>query len=625
MRKLIIFLLPFFLYLFLLPILITAQRGGDPNADLTSIMSQGSVRSCLKRAPGGNESHPAAGGKMILTATLNLTGTCGSATGCEIWLHNTENDDIAVNEKILKNCKNGSTASYCDDTTHEEEELAKQVNVRPGWSQVTDFTVLGGGSTISPGVVAPGVVNISVSDRYAGHVSYSYYAIGDANAVAPTGNLGAGGGTVAVQQNNTQQLGTLDQSAVTPVPVVEGNSNNCVTLYWDPFGRVFDASSLEPMSGVDVTLLDNLGNPAVVDGPYANFDTTKVDNGVYNILVSKEADYQLRVDPPKTHLFTRNVNLQSNYSLVYSDIYLPGDIFHEAPMPETVPDNFDYSSYHHDIPLMPIGEPYRVDPFDVFVIKSSVRASDMGQFVNYSGKDTFPRAKVCLVGEENNDVIGDCVFAEKYGNFRLNVEKNKIPQEKLFLIAEKTDLTQPLIKSNNIDLSKVDFNNKDLLTFEPILNYIEGYVHDDNGQILPKATVTVKLKEGDLPFYSTQADDSGFFTIYGKNLPFAEYYLDVNGKIMTTSEFVKANRSYLNSEKLNLITSTRNDQPIINPATGQLNQQPLVKAPINKNVTAGPSGSSFFNPTAVVILAIILLLVGATIGLVLYIRKSKTI
>ncbi|KKQ23525.1 MAG: hypothetical protein US40_C0013G0010 [Candidatus Roizmanbacteria bacterium GW2011_GWC2_37_13] len=637
MKKYFSFFLTLFFYLFFLPVLIGAQRVDD----ISSIMSQGANRTCLKRTSGGNQAHPATG-KMVMNATLNLTGSCLSQTGCEIWLHNSGNDNIDVNEQMLAKCNNGGTQNYCNDTQKIEDEIAREVNVRPGWTRITNFTILSARPgrteialnndervlgeettrTESEAMVPPGEVDISVQDRYAGHVAYSYYAIGDANTSFEGEGLGTGGEDV--DQNNTQQLGLIPQPTVNPF-TEEGRKEDCVTLYWDPFGRVFDAKSLEPIAGVDVTLLDSFGNPAVVDGPFKNWDTTKIDNGVYNILVSKEADYQLKVDAPESHLFTREVNLDPNYSLVYSDIYLPGDIFHEAPMPEVITEDFDYSSYHHDIPLVPKGEPYRVDPSEVFVIKSSLHQVDMNGFVNYSGKATFPKAKICLVGEDRRQVVGNCVNAEKYGSFRINVEKNKLPQERLLLSAEKVDLTKPIIKNNNVDLSKIDFESKDSLGFEPILNYIEGYAYDENGQRIPNPKITVKLREGDLTFYTTQADDSGFFTIYGKNLPFPEYYLEFTDEFgkayqKTTSAFVKDNGSYIKSEGLDLINSTKSDQPIINPATGQLNQ-------IIKKIEAPKESNKItpnFNFILTGLILVVLLFVFAGVLLYFYQKKNST-
>lgn len=631
MKRVLRFFLTFFIYLFFLPILV-----GIKADDLSSIMSQGSIRTCLNRVSGGNQAHPRTG-KMIMYATLNLAGDCQSQNGCEIWRYNGENDDIGVTDKELKDCKSGKKTRNCDadHIKHLEDELKSQVNVKPGWTQITDFTLLSSkpgqtdialnnndktvlGATSS--TVPQGKVSISVSDKFAGHVAYSYYAIGDATPV----NKEVGQGGEPIQgKDPTQQLGTVVFDFSGQQTTIKGSKDDCITLYWDPFGRVFDSVSLEPMAGIDVTLLDNIGKPAVIDGPFNNWDTTKIDNGVYNILVSKEGDYQLKVTVPDSHLFTKEVSLNSNYSLIYSDIYLPGNIFHEAPMPEIIPENFDYSKYHHDIPIVPKSKPYYVDPVDVFVIKSSLHQVDMNDFINYSGKATFPKAKICLIGEKSQKIIENCVNAEKYGNFRINIDKNKVPQERLLLIAEKIDLTKPIIKSNTVDLTKIDFKDQNNLGFEPILNHIEGYAYDEKGQRIPKAKIIVKLKDGDLPFYTTYTDDSGFFTIYKKNLPFPEYYLEIidpSGKVYqkTTSAFINDNSSYIESESLDLINSTKNDQPIEYKASDNQNQ-------IKEKAEKSTEKTNKINPNLNFILTGIILVVLLTIlaGVLIYIHQKK--
>lgn len=630
------FLMIFFLFSF--PVLIEAQR----ITDISSIMDQGSTRTCLHGKPTGPLNQPRQG-KMVLSATLNLNGQCIAGTaGCEIWLHNSGNMNVDVNEQILADCRNGSDRNYCDDTSHEEEELARDVDIKPGWTQVTDFTflsskpgetkiainninknVLGEGTATT---VPSGNVNIQVSGRYAAHVNWSYYAIGDGQAL-PT-EMGAGAGTPVSEQNASQQLGTVNNVGPTINLTQEGLQEDCVTFYWDPYGRVFDSQSLEPMSGIRVNLLDDKGKPAVVDGPFPNYGITKIDNGIYNILVSKEADYQMSVDVPETHLFTRNVSLHPNYSTIYSDIYLPGDIFHEVPIPANPPKDFDYSKYHHDIPLVAKGSPYVMPVEDVFVIKSSVLSVDMGSFVNFKGRVTFPKAKICLVGKETKKIYGDCVNADKYGNFTINIDKNKIAQEYLYIIAEKVNLTLPIIKSNNIDISKVNFQDENLTGYEPILNYVEGYAYDDSGKPMPKAKVTVKLKDDNDVFYTTTADDTGFFTIYGKNLPFLEYYFEIGDgkggapKVVTTSKFVEMNKSYLEGENLNLMNSTKNNQPIINPATGELNE---IEKNTKTNSKEGISNTikNLINSKFIFVLLILVLLIPITIGMILYIKKNK--
>jgi len=145
--------------------------------------------------------------------------------------------------------------------------------------------------------------------------------------------------------------------------------------------------------------------------------------------------------------------------------------------------------------------------------------------------------------------------------FTLAIPINKIPPKKLILVSEKVNLNNPaLYQKNNVvqtikDSSSYSRTNEknEQYSFEPILSHVEGYVYGKNNQRIPKAEVLVKLSMNDQFIYQTKADDSGFFTIYTKDLPYLEYYLEFTDPvtqekiIKTTSEFVSGNQSYLES------------------------------------------------------------------------------
>ena len=248
------------------------------------------------------------------------------------------------------------------------------------------------------------------------------------------GTVQSQGGEGVEAENQTQQIGQVSNFEF-EAPATEGSQENCVTIFWDPFGRVFDAVSLEPISGVNVSLFQNPSkqlvsvpnNPALTD-----------KRGVYNILIDKEDDYYLNVTAPATHTFAGNVNLNPKYDSIYSHIYSPGEVFHEGPLPVSIPEDFDFGPYHHDIPLQPKGEPYRAAVAEV--IETSLNQADLGNFVNYQGQVTFPLAQVCLAGETSGVIT--CAAADKYGNFNISVDKLSLPQEFIEVKAIKVDLTE---------------------------------------------------------------------------------------------------------------------------------------------------------------------------------------
>jgi len=547
-KNLVLFLVFFFIFFF--PFFVLAQQ----NDSFSEMANQGNIRTCLKAK---SEKVKQDGWKNV-TGTIRLTGECLSKSGCQIWQCNTNNKEIEENSGILEKCDKKDIKvrpAQCDDPEKVQklrDKIAKSVEVKPGCKNITSsivsqnknhlkdvfsfFTnVFAVGSTADEGRVSYGPVNTVVSGNFIPHVDYNFYAIGEANSTTEeTGNGPAEG------NDSSQKLSTIEFTFEN----TEGLKKDCATISWDPYGRVFDAVSLEPMSDIKVTLIDaNTGKP--VNQQFENnFDITNL-RGVYNILVEKEGFYKIDVEPPQTHIFTNDLSkLSSAYSEIYSDIYKKDDVYEEKKGIPT----------HHDIPLVPIGAPYTEAVAEV--IEGSLRQVDMGNFVNYSGKVTFPKAKVCLVGKESRKVI-DCTNADKLGSFIINIKKSFIPYERLLIVVEKVDLTKPIIKNNNVDLTKIDFEN--VPGFEPILNYIEGYSYDNNNKIIPDAKVLVKFKTNDKIFYQTNADKNGFLKIDKKNLPFFEYYLEfIDPKTSveitkTTSEFFSDNKTYITKNGLKLI------------------------------------------------------------------------
>jgi hypothetical protein len=157
------------------------------------------------------------------------------------------------------------------------------------------------------------------------HVKHSWQAINDYTNNQINGNSGG------------QQQGGLYYAV---------DKGKCVKILWDPYGRVFDARTLEPLEGAEVTLLSKneqgqfvpvqavdlptgLENPIITgkDGSFA----FRVPDGVYRLNVSHPA----YVSP------TDDSGFHEEYKSAYSDIYYGGDIVQKGDME------------HRDIPLMP--------------------------------------------------------------------------------------------------------------------------------------------------------------------------------------------------------------------------------------------------------------------------------
>lgn len=597
----------FFYYLFLIFIFVSSI--GFVNAassGLESLMSGGNIVTCLTSETVDHKQNQ----WTSVKALMRLKGSCGSQKNCEIWRCNSKNNEIAEDEKLLEKCASGKfppNKPICspEGIAELKKKIAKSVQVKAGCQRVLTFE-----PSIGDSMVKYGNIDITSDQKFVPHVDYNFYAKGEAGAVITTSEpLGTG-------NDNSQQIGEITNFEAFSKP---GTSQDCKGITWDPYGRVFDASSLEPISDVDVTLIDNLTKKPASQLFESNHNITNL-SGVFNILVEKEGGYLLDVLAPITHLFISNPVLHPNYSLIYSDIYYPDTVYIEKKGIAT----------HHDIPLMPKGTSYFQK--DIYIIDGTLRQMDMGKFVNYGGRTTFPKTLVCLIGENSKKQAGSCFNADNIGKFSLNIDKTVIPQdERLILQLRKVDLTSKNFSPVGLAFYPVDDNGKNY-GFEPIFNYIEGYSYSpDNNQIAPRTKVVIKSLQDDITFYETQTDDSGFFTIYPKNLPIIEYYIEftdpVSNKVtkLTTSEFVKKNQSYIDSEKINLVQSTKHSQKIINPATGKLNNIVKDDSALQQKNQATSSIKKPINLAILMIALIIFLLVVVTVVIVFYINKPKSI
>jgi hypothetical protein len=222
---------------------------------------------------------------------------------------------------------------------------------------------------------------------------------------------------------------------------------------------------------------------------------------------------------------------------------------------------------HHDIPLQPKGEPYTGAVAEVMTADEAV---DMGDFIVYSGKSSFPFSRVCMVTELGRTHIGECTYADKFGEYSISIGKEEIPLEALVPQAAKVKLTDPAWK----DSVYAPVENYDVKIYEPILNHVEGVAYDENSKPIPFATIQIKQKMDDSVAYETVADEKGFFIVYSSDLPVFEYYIDIttpstsSHSIKTTSQFVKENTDYITDNKLNLLLAKR-DGVVINKPTSE--------------------------------------------------------
>ena len=545
--------------------LVALSFSGNVYARVTGqegMMTQGKIRTCLSPKLEGKA--PPAWFKRA-QVSVRLTGVCEAET-CTIIRCNSNNKEIEENENFEKKCKAGKIGNpNCADKLDEnQKKIEKSVEKKPGCqpigfttntlnaSHLKESNVLG---ETTGQVVPNGSVNILTNENdYTAHVDYTYYAVGD----VPPQVVEIETPTIVPGSTNSQQLAQIGFDTVNSE--VESKSTSCTKISWDPYGRVFDAISLEPMSDIEVTLINEATKKPVVQEFEDNFDYTDMD-GLFNILVEKSGMYMMTVSGPHTHSFISNPSLHANYSQIYSDIYSPGKAFEEIKGVAT----------HHDIALQPKEKPYTDAVAEVMTADEAV---DMGEFMIYTGKTSFPFSQVCMVTINERIQVGECVSADKFGEYSIAIEKEVIPPQAIVPQAAKVDLTAP-IGAGKIYEPIIGF---DIRKYEPILSHLDGFAYDDTGMIIPFASIQIKQKMDGALIYETAANEIGYFTIYSKDLPIFEYDITVippNSKkqyVKSTSQFIVENDDYITDNKLNLVVAKKDGVVISGPTDGEVEE-----------------------------------------------------
>ena len=188
----------------------------------------------------------------------------------------------------------------------------------------------------------------------------------------------------------------------------------------------------------------------------------------------------------------------------------------------------------------------RVKIYTVKVAESGTRTR--AGLVKTADADTFGRftAEIDQSGFEPNEALGevelervDLTAAARLNNFFADLLKN--------ITAGSTIFAQT--------------GRSAVLELNPILSYVEGYVYDPTGRVMPNAVVEIILDHTAKPYFTARADESGYIRISSSNLPqVAPFTLRYSqpakrGVIpvtVTPAKFIADNLKLLGKEKLSL-------------------------------------------------------------------------
>lgn len=483
--------------------------------------------------------------------TMTLSGQCSQAAGCDlamcvIGLGKGKAPKISIGQGVPR-----------IQLDHSNEKCTTGNSAKDLYYFGQDFTSITTSYLTAPALtdnhINPGpVVNLEVTiNNRENHLYYSFYAVGKTGGtLLPTVT---GGLAPTVANNNTQQIGLVTGSSQQQTNLVAGEQGKCQTIYWDPYGRVFDGISLEPLNKDEarVTLLNKDSSIVEIPGNNVSIDIL----GKYNILINKDGEYKLNVVPTTTHQFV-NFIPDTRYKDLYESIFMLGDssFFESASDPKRI-----------DVALKPISTPYS-RPIDVVQNDYKQVWTSGKKYIRIDLRVTHPKSIVKLIVNDiivKDDGEGNILplTTDKNGYWKIMVRDFKVLSQKGFRIE--------ISKNPQYYMFASQTGNKIIIDFDPILSYVEGYAYDDNGSILSNAKIQVRLKMNDSIFYETQADGKGFFTIDPINLPPLDYYFvfvnPLNNQAIkkTTADFIRDNNSYLETAKINLLKGEKNGELVV--------------------------------------------------------------
>ncbi len=398
----------------------------------------------------------------------------------------------------------------------------------------------------------------------------------------------------------------------------EGVPAACLSVRNDPFGRVFNASTLKPVPGAAVSIYD-----------HASKASLKVP-GVRNPVVTREDGvFNFNIEPSTTYLTTNLTNfditkVHPNAAFAYTNLYTYGDPIVEAAGAQE----------QRDIPVTGGLSP---------VLKlMGFSHLQLGTQTRIEGRASWPLTLVEVM--QGTTAIAQ-KQADKFGGFSFFIDNGSIdPGQQIMLKLTEVDLLaqtpSPLIGGKNVQR-----------IFDPIPRYIEGYAYDKAGKLMPFATARVVIDNSEVVYYETKANGEAFYSIGPKFLPILPYHLEYspanvipapgNTTKITIPEFVKSNKEYHDVNVIDLMRGRKNGVDVDPHAYVENNGKKSANAGLQDgqngdqnsgqyNKTGGRSGSPLdslalatgqSNTTLLIVLIILFVLVSAV--LVMYVRRQR--
>lgn len=415
---------------------------------------------------------------------------------------------------------------------------------------------------------------------------------------------------------------------------------------WDPYGRVFDAVSLEPIPEVPVTLLQK--NPeGLFEAAYAKLRNNLIPNpfktgsaGDFTFYV-EDGDYELSPQlAGYIHPSSSEWIKKGNAARIYSDFFL-------SDSPAILQRG---AIQHRDIPFMPtdnIGKSYPLK-----TLGSDIETAKNGDVI-FKGRVSHPFAEVVIDTCKRKDGVEVCggrqVFgagdgaADRDGKYEISLSQSKLePGEYYKKSFRKIDLTTMSSDQEGAVEGESSIN--------PVPAYLEGYAYDSEGNLMTGGYVGIYPVGVPVAHYVEQIADNGYYKITSENIPKEPYtikYLTLKGDSyapvasLSIQDYFDQNKEFLISEEVELykpVTQSNNPRRDVTPEFVPMSTSEVAK---NANEEAGVDTSmknKGNNETAnsdkatkpqtnqmYLVGAILLILVGgAGVLLAVYVYKKKS-
>jgi len=386
----------------------------------------------------------------------------------------------------------------------------------------------------------------------------------------------------------------------------------------DPYGRIFDAKSLEPIPNVSISILDQ--NKQNLNIPLLTNPQIVKNDGVFNFVVAP-GTYYLNPRIPSGYIFANAANINSNYTKAYSQILSSPE---EAIIEKSIK-----NPEHRDIALDPgTNTPFRSTP-----VKINYGTMRNGTDMVVIGRVSHPLSIIEFT--QGSNIIGKTT-ATKYGAFKVTIKNSMIqPDTAIDVTITKVDLTNNAnlsTKSNNlfdslfITLKSIispqviaAISNKSSFKIDPIPSYLEGLAYDKSSNVVPNAIIYVKLNNSNQIYYQTKADEKGAFKINPSDLPIYAYSIEIKDPKtnvvtkQTTYEFAGKNKKYLSENKVNLMTAIKNGKSLIKKTPTS-----IVKNQTNNTTPSEKKLKAMEDPNSIIFTLLVLFAIMIVIGITLY-------